>query len=456
VPPNELAFLSSSEASELVRTGKVSPVELTRTILDRIGKLNPVLNAYITVTSEAALNSAREAESDIRHKKWRSPLHGIPIALKDLFDTAGVRTTAGSAVFKDRVPTEDADVVRLLKAPGAVLLGKTNMHEFAFGGSTLVTAFGGVHNPWKLDYVAGGSSGGSAAAVAAGLCFGALGSDTAGSIRAPAAYCGIVGLKPTFGLVSTTGVIPLSWSLDHVGPMTRTVEDTALMLEAITGKKYASSLYARPAKVRVGVARDFFFEKLESEIEQAVNRALSVLEKLNGGIRDVTIPARGQEELRATIRAAEAYAYHAEFIAKTPELYQAETLGRLRAGAEVSAVDYIHARQQLERTRRTVGDVFRTVDVIVTPTCPVNPPPISEFTPDRNGTPEFVARNIQDTSPFNVYGWPAISVPCGFTASGLPIGLQIAGPSGRDLIVLQVAHAYEQATDWHKRTPLLS
>src|SRR5437016_3864327 len=230
---DDLPFLSISELSGLMRTRKISPVEVTSVMLERIEKLNPILNAYVTVTADLAMKSAQEAEREIQRGKWRGPLHGVPIALKDLFDTAGVRTTAASGVFKDRIPTEDAEVVRRLKTAGAVLLGKTNMQEFAFGGSSIVSYFGAVHNPWELSHIAGGSSGGSAAAVAAELCYGALGSDTAGSIRLPAAHCGIVGLKPTFGLVSTRGVIPLSWSLDHVGPMARSVADTALILQVI-------------------------------------------------------------------------------------------------------------------------------------------------------------------------------------------------------------------------------
>jgi aspartyl-tRNA(Asn)/glutamyl-tRNA(Gln) amidotransferase subunit A len=465
---SELQFLSISELSELIRTKKVSPVEVTRATLDRIEKLNPTLNAYITVTHDLAMKAAQEAESEIQQKKWRGPLHGVPIAVKDLFDTAGIRTTAGSAVFKDRVPEQDAEVIRKLKTAGAVIVGKTNMHEFAFGGSSLVTAFGGVHNPWDIARIAGGSSGGSAAAVAASLCYGALGSDTAGSVRQPAAYCGLAGLKPTYGLVSTRGVIPLSWSLDHVGPLGRTVTDAAILLQAIAGydpeeitsvrmdvPNYPAALHALPRSTRLGVARDFFFDGLEPEIQSATDRALAVLEKLTGGVTEVMIPARNQEELRATVRAAEAYAYHAEFMAKTPELYQRETLGRLRTGADVSTIAYIHGRQQLDRTRRTSVEVFRKVDVIVTPTCPISPPPIADFTGDRNGSADFLARNIQNTSPFDVYGWPAISVPCGFTASGLPIGLQISAAPGADALVLQVAHAYEQATDWHKRRPNL-
>src|SRR5437016_3809825 len=462
----DLAFLTISELSELIRTRKISPVEVTQTIIERIETLNPAVNAYITVTPDLAMKAAQEAESEIQQKKWRGPLHGVPVAVKDLFDTAGVRTTAASALFKDRVPGQDAEVIRKLKAAGAVLVGKTNMHEFAFGGSSLVTYFGGVHNPWELGHIAGGSSGGSAAAVAGGLCFGALGSDTAGSIRQPAAYCGIAGLKPTYGLVSTRGVIPLSWTLDHVGPMTRTVSDSALLLQAIAGydpeettsirmdvPNYAAALRSRPASVRIGVAHDFYFERLEPEIATATNRALEVLRKLTAGITEVTISGRGQEELRALVRAAEAYAYHAGFIRKSPELYQPETLGRLRPGANIGTVAYIQGRQQIDRTRRSIGEVFRKVDVIVTPTCPIGPPPIAEFGGDRNGSLEFQSRNIKNTSPFNVYGWPSISVPCGFTASGLPIGLQFSGPPGSDGVVLQVANAYEQATQWRKRRP---
>ena len=462
----ELVDLNIRDASELVRQRKVSPVELTHACLAQIEKLNPALNAFITVTAESATAEARAAEAEIQRGKWRGPLHGIPIALKDLFDTAGVRTTAGSGVFKDRVPAEDAEVVRRLKAAGAVFLGKTNMHEFAFGGSSLVTYFGGVHNPWERAHIAGGSSGGSAAAVAGRLCYGALGSDTAGSIRQPAAFCGIVGLKPTYGLVSARGVIPLSWSLDHVGPLARTVGDTALLLQAIAGydpedtasvsmkiPDYTAALRTSPATLRLGIAREFFFEGLDPEIERAMNQALPVLAKLTAGIKDVAISASTQEQLRSTVRLAEAYAYHAKMMAATPGLYQPETLARLRPGADVNTVTYIQARRELEHTRRTIGQIFQTVDLLMTPTSPILPPAIAEFIGDRNGSVDFVNRNIRNTSPFDVYGWPTISVPCGFSASGLPIGLQISGALGQDAVALQLAHAYEQATDWHNRRP---
>ena len=472
-PPrrDDFAFLTISELSELIRARKVSSVEVTRAVLERIEKFNPVLNAYITVTADLAMKSAREAESEIQHNRWRGPLHGVPLALKDLFDTAGIRTTAASELFKDRVPEQDAEVVRRLKAAGAVLLGKTNMHEFAYGGSSTVSYFGAVHNPWERAHSTGGSSGGSAAAVAAGLCFGALGSDTGGSIRQPAAYCGIVGHKPTYGLVSTRGAIPLSWSLDHVGPITRTVADAAIMLQAIAGydqqeitsqqmtvPNYAAALKQRTSSLRVGIAHGFFFEALDTEIEAATKDASAVLGKLTAGVKEVsTVPVDNITD--RTVLAAEAYDYHAEFVAKRPEQYQAPTLTAIRNGAEIRASDYINARRELARLRRNVRQVFESVDVIVTPTSPITTPTISAFDaafkdPSYPGSATDIRRlTLRNTSPFDKYGLPTISLPCGFTRTGLPIGLQISGGPGQDAVVLQLAYAYEQATDWHKRRP---
>src|SRR5665213_4559477 len=289
-PPTELTRLTLVEASALLRRKAVSPVELAQAFIARIERLNPALNAFITVTAEQALQQAREVEAQIQRGHWRGPLHGIPLALKDLIDTAGIRTTAASAVFKDRIPSEDADVVRRLKAAGAVLLGKLNMHEFAYGGTSVPSYYGPVRNPWNLDLIAGGSSGGSGAAVAAGLCIGALGSDTAASVRQPAAYCGVVGLKPSYGRVSTRGVIPLSWSLDHIGPLCRSAMDAALLLETIAGfdphefssadrptDRYADMIGASAASLRIGVIRRPYFEDLDPDIEAAVNAAIQVL-----------------------------------------------------------------------------------------------------------------------------------------------------------------------------------
>ena len=461
----DVTRLSIAEAAEQVRRKRISPVELTRACLARIERLNPVLNAFITVSAESAVASAREAEAEIQRGRWRGPLHGIPIALKDLFDTAGVRTTAASALYKDRVPTEDAEVVRKLKAAGAVIIGKTNMHEFAYG-ATSVSHFGAGRNPWGIDHIPGGSSGGSAAAVAAELCYGALGSDTGASIRQPAAFCGVVGLKPTYGLTSTRGVIPLSWTFDHVGPFARTVADTAIMLQAIAGydptdvssrqmgiPDYRAALRSKVGSLRVGVAREFFFADLDPDIEAATSGALQVLQRLTAGLRDVALPASGQEQLRAAVRSAEAYAYHAEFLDRSPESYQPETLQRLRAGADVKTPAYIQGRREVDLTRRTGGKAFETVDVIVTPTTAVPPPLLADVVKDVTTSMAATTRTIRNTSPFNVFGWPTVSVPCGFTRSGLPIGLQISGPSAHDAVVLQLAHAYEQATEWHRRRP---
>jgi aspartyl-tRNA(Asn)/glutamyl-tRNA(Gln) amidotransferase subunit A len=469
--PHELTRLSLAEASQLVRGRKISPVELTKACLAGIEQLNPKLNCFITVTADSALAQAQTAEEEIQHGKWRGPLHGMPIALKDLFDTAGVKTTAGSALFKDRVPSEDAEVVRRLKAAGAVLLGKTNMVEFAYGANSADSYFGAVRNPWSPSHGTGGSSSGSAAAVAAGLCYGALGSDTAGSIRQPASICGIVGLKPTFGLVSTRGVIPLSWSCDHVGPMTRTVEDSALMLQVIAGydpadtnsvrtsiPTYQSILHGKTSGLRVGIPRDFFFSDLEPEVESTIKIALAVIQKIAGSIKDVVLPWPPDklEAVRATVRAAEAFAYHQEWLNKMPDLYQPETLLRVRTGAGLTTVAYIQARRDMAQARRAIDQIFDTVDALVTPTIPGLPPTIAESTTDVTTSMRIYAPHIRNTSAFNTYGIPTISVPCGFTRNGLPIGLQLSGRSGGESVVLQLAFAYERATDWHIRSPLLS
>jgi aspartyl-tRNA(Asn)/glutamyl-tRNA(Gln) amidotransferase subunit A len=457
----DLTRLSLAEAAELVRRKKVSPVELTRACLARIDALNPVLNAYITVTAESALAQARDAEAEVQRGRWRGPLHGVPIGLKDLFDTAGVKTTAGSALFKDRVPSQDAEVVRRLKAAGAVLVGKQNMHEFAYGATSVVSHFGAVHNPWNVSYMAGGSSGGTAAAVAAELCYGALGSDTGGSIRGPAACCGIVGIKPTYGLVSTRGVIPLSWSRDHVGPLTRTVADAAIILEAIAGHdpeettsaqievgRYSSTLRAKTSSLRVGVCRGFFFADLHPDVEAAIKDALAVVGKLTAGAREVTIPV----SMNRSVTDAEAYAYHAESLTKTPELYQPFTRERLRLGGEVTTVAYIEGRRELAQLRLDARKLFSSVDVLVTPTAPIPPRTIAEAMTD---DPAKVPRppDLRNTAPFNINGLPSMSIPCGLTKGGLPVGLQIAGPPGGEAVVFQLGHAFEQATEFHRRRP---
>jgi len=465
-----LSRLTLSEASQLVHAKKISPVELTRACLARIEQLNPKLNAFITVTSDSALAEARAAEEEIHRGHWKSSLHGIPLALKDLLDTAAVRTTAASNLFKDRVPTKDAEVVRRLKAAGAVLLGKLNLQEFAYGGSSVISYFGPVRNPWEPDYCAGGSSAGSAAAVAAELCFGALGTDTGGSIRQPAGYCGIVGLKPTYGRVSTRGVIPLAWSLDHVGPMARTVKDVTLMLQVIAGydagdtnstdlpvPDFVGSIADGTSSLRLGIPHAYFYEGLDPEIEAAMGAALSVLKNLTASQHDIALLAAKDDpsvmDVYGTVSTAEAYAYHREYISKTPELYQPETLNRIRAGADIGTASYIQSRRQLAHIRRSVSRVFDTVDLAVTPTAVVPPFTIASLLSDPATLRSKELLMLRNTRPINALGLPAISIPCGFTRAGLPIGMQIIGPPGGEATVLRLAYAYEQATDWHNRHP---
>ncbi len=456
MPPLE----TISDLAPRLRRKEISPVELTRTCLERIEKLNPTLNAFITVNAESALTEARAAEKEISRGEWHGPLHGIPIALKDIIDTAGARTTAASALYQNRVPVEDAEVVRRLRQAGAVILGKNNLHEFAYGASSLVSFFGDVHNPWNTSQIAGGSSGGSAAAVVAGLCYAAIGTDTAGSIRLPAALCGCVGIKPTYGRVSARGVIPLSWSLDHVGPLAATSADAAIVLQAIAGydpldihstdapvSDYVSSLGEVTDNLRVGIPRPYFYDDLDDEVRAAAEQALTVVGTLVAETREIQIEVPADR----VVQNAESYAIHAEDVSRTPELYQPETVRRIRIGANISAAEYMRRRQDLDRERRRAQDIFAKVDLLVTPTTRIPAPTIADLKKDPEALRPAEITLLRNTRPFNGWGLPAISLPCGFTKSGLPIGLQVAGPAWREDLVLRLAHAYERATQWHKR-----
>jgi aspartyl-tRNA(Asn)/glutamyl-tRNA(Gln) amidotransferase subunit A len=465
-PTPSMRFMLTSilGISRRLRNRELSPVDLAKECLAQIEKLNPALNAFITVTAESAMRQARQAESEILRGEDRGPLHGIPLGLKDLIDTAGTRTTAASALFKDRAPTQDAEVVQRLRSAGAVFLGKQNLHEFAYGGSSMISYYGEVHNPWNPAHIAGGSSGGSAAAVAAGLGFGAIGTDTAGSVREPAAQCGVVGIKPTFGRISTRGVIPLSSSLDHVGPIARTVSDVAVLLQAIAGfdREDKNSVDVRVPNdlahlqvaltpARIGVPRKFFYEDLDSEVAAAVELALAVLKNLGCEIREINLEIPTDR----TLQAAESYAIHRKFVSESPELYQPETLRRIRSGENISEAQLQAARHDLAKARSEIQNVFLNLDFLVTPAVPIPAPQLVELkqNPDLLRPRELVL--LRNTRPFNVWGLPAISVPCGFTASGLPIGLQIAGPPWSEAAVLRLAYTYEQATDWHKHEPNL-
>ncbi len=446
-------MLTLTDAAEQIRARRLSPVELTRECLAHIERLDSTLNAFITVTADIALEQARRAEAEIVAGSYRGPLHGIPIGLKDLLDTAGVRTTAASNQYRERVPREDAVVVCRLTDAGAVILGKLNMHEFAFGMTGVVSAFGPSRNPWNTERITGGSSSGSAAAVAAGLCVAALGSDTSGSIRCPPALCGIVGHRPSANLISTQGVVPLSSSFDTIGPMARTVRDAAMLIDVLSGTtQYESQLREDVSQLRVGVARRKFFDDLDGEVGACVETALETVGKMVSRMREVELPLQGFR----TIFDAEIYEYHEPMIQRSPKRYDPRTLFRLQNCAGISATDYIRERRRLAEFRAKVEEVFGDVDVILTPTTPVPAPKIAELealaTPDVR--PFEVKYLLRNTAPFSVLFWPTISVPCGFISGGLPVGMQISARPGADSMVLRVAHAYEQATTWWKRVAM--
>jgi aspartyl-tRNA(Asn)/glutamyl-tRNA(Gln) amidotransferase subunit A len=462
---NDVAFASIEEIGRLFRKRELSPVELTKLMLARIERLNPKLNAYLTVTDELALAQAKKAESELfaprRGKAFRDrgPLHGIPISLKDNIYTAGIRTTAGSKILDDFVPKEDASVVTGLKRAGAVLLGKTNLHEFAYGVTTNNPHFGPTRNPWDLNRIPGGSSGGSAAAVAAGLCYGSIGTDTGGSIRIPAALCGIVGLKPTFGRVSVAEVVPLSPRLDCVGPLARSAADAALLLDPIfvRGEKEASLRGAARSKssslrgFRIGVPKDFLLKIVSVEVEYAFDSTLRALRKLGATLKAVSIPLLQETEAAGNqIAWAEATHYHQHtgwFPARAAD-YGEDVRTRLELGAKVAASTYLQA---LEQREAFVGGFHAAMadaklDALVVPTTPISAPLIGEETTAVCGTNHPTrALLLRNNRPANLGGLPAISVPCGTTPNGLPVGLQLIGCVTEEAILLRIAHAFELA-----------
>jgi aspartyl-tRNA(Asn)/glutamyl-tRNA(Gln) amidotransferase subunit A len=464
---DELCQLDITELGPLLRERKLSPIELTEAYLDRIDRLDPRLNTYIRVLPEQARQAAREAEVEIGRGAWRGALHGVPVGIKDLFDVAGVPNTMGSKILRDNIPETDATVVARLKEAGAIVLGKHNLHEFAFGITSENPHFGVVRNPWNIERVPGGSSGGTAAAVAAGLCAGGLGSDTGASIRAPASFCGIVGLKPTYGRVSRAGALPLAWSLDHAGPLARSVADCALLLQAIAGsdaRDPATSTEAVPdflaaleqglAGIRLGIPREYFFEVVEPDVERLVDEAVATLEQLGAQVHEVSLPHVMHAQVAGNvIMSTEAAAWHADWLRERPQDYGADVLQRIRAGLLVHATEYLHSQQMRTLIQGDFASAFSQVDVVLSPTVPLVAPPIGrtlEAGGPLNVPPRAIANRA--TVPCNLTGMPAISVPCGFS-SGLPVGLQIMGPAFGEPVVLRVAAAYEAATDWRKQRP---
>ncbi len=462
-----LHHLTIQEAGGLLKNRSLSPVELTTAFLDRIDDLDPKLNAFITVTSELALSQARQAEAELAAGHYRGPLHGIPIALKDLFDTAGIATTAGSRVFANRIPEKDGTVTARLRDAGAVLLGKLAMSENAAGGPDVSNPFPVPNNPWNLEHGAGGSSNGSAVAASAGLAMGAMGSCTRGSIRAPASFCNVVGLKPTYGRVSRHGVVPLSWTLDHAGPITPTVEDAAIMLGAVAGydpadptsssepvPDYTSALDGGIKGLRIGVPRHYFFDEsmpsVQAEPLALADRAIGELEKLGAIVEEISIPALAISDAAAlVILLGEGFAFHERNLAEHPELYGELNLAEFRVGGLFSMAEYVQAQRARNVLKQQYADALTRVDVIASPAFAV-------VAPRHDAGPGTAVTDMPSyTGPYNLTGLPAISVPCGFTDAGLPSGLQLAGRPFEEATILRAAYTYEQATGHHALRPSL-
>ena len=466
ISDTQLHYLSIRQAGELIQRGELSPVELTRACLDRIQATDDRLHSFILLLADEALAQARTAEAEVLRGAYKGPMHGIPFALKDLYDTAGVRTTAGSQVDIDRVPSEDATTTARLKEAGGILLGKLAMHEFALGGPDWTTPFEPARNPWNLDHITGGSSSGSGSSVASGQCLGALGSCTGGSIRGPASLCGIVGLKATYGRVSRFGVVTLSWSQDHAGPMTRTVEDTAFMLQAIAGHDprdptssrapvpdYSRSLREDIRGVKIGLPRHYFFDddpSVSREVVAKVEQAVAVLEELGAHVEEVTLPSLDYvRAANSVIMVSEAFAYHEPNLKTRPQDFGQIVRGRFRIGGLMSASDYLQAQRVRAWARRDFAEVMKTVDFLVTPTMAQPAPAFEGY------DPISTTRGKSFTAPFNVTGLPAISVPCGFSEGGLPIGMQIAGKPFDEPGVIQAAYTYQQYAGWHDVKPTI-
>ena len=468
--PIEICFKSAGELGPLIRDKEISPVEIIEAHLARIEETEPVLNSFITLLPEESRAAARRAEADIQAGRYRGPLHGIPVALKDLYNTAGVRTTSGSKLFDTFVPDRDCTVARRFGEAGAILLGKLNLHQFAYGPTGENPDYGHMHNPWDPDRVAGGSSGGSGSATAAGQCTITTGSDTGGSIRIPAALCGIVGLKPTYGLVSRYGLTPLSWSMDHPGPMVRTVEDAAIAMNAIAGydpndiasanvtiPDYTTALAGDVRGVRIGVPTEYFEAPLDPQVSQAVRDAIATLESMGAQVKEVSFPMfQDSQAISSAILMAEAAAYHRDLLARDGDKLYPPVRLRLEAGLFITAADYLRAQQARTQFNRQTRDLLKDVDLLAGPAEPVTAPELlAEQVQAGEHSVGTTAALTQYTRPYNINGFPAISICCGFSDADMPIGLQLAGRPFDELTVLKAAYAYEQATDWHKRRPPL-
>jgi len=454
--------LTVAEASGLIRNRELTSSELTSACLVRIKKLESKLKPFITLLEDHALGAARIADTEIKSNRYRGPLHGIPIAVKDLFETEGIRTTVGSKL-SDHISSQNAFVVQKLIDAGVILLGKLHLHEWAFGATSVNPHFGTLVNPWNENCIPGGSSGGSAVALVARMCPGTLGSDTGGSARIPSAFCGTVGLKPTYGLLSLQGVNPVSWSLDHVGPMARSVLDVAFILDAIAGydesdpfsiphdqEAYAARLEEEVEGLRVFVPSNYFFDTIDSEVEMKARQAIKIFEKLGGAIVEGRYDGI-EDDYKAwsTIIFSEAAAIHRDHLRTHRDAIGTDVLARLAKGESMTAVDYALANRRRHLSRISQTKFFQKFDVLVTPTTPIAAP----FRVDGMDAVETARQLTRFTAPFNLIGFPAITVPCGFTTAGLPIGLQLAAGPWKERTLLKAAYAFESVTDWSKTQP---
>ena len=454
-----IGYAGIRELGTRYRKRRLSPVEVTQALLARIAKADDVLHAFVTVTADRALADARAAEEALRRGDDR-PLLGIPIGHKDIYLTRGIRTTGGSALLQDWVPDEDSTVVQRWHEAGTVMMGKLITHEFAFGLQFPGHRFPAARNPWNRDHIPGGSSSGSGAALAAGFVAGATGSDTGGSIRGPAAFCGVTGLKPTYGRCSRAGVLTLSWTLDHTGPLARTAEDCAYLLQAMAGHDaadpasstrpvddYVGALEGSVRGLRIGVPRNYFFDDIDPEIARAFEEALGALRRLGVEVRDVMVPAFDLSRSFFLIMVSEAFAYHEQDLRRHPELYGDVLRERLLTGALVTASEYVQAQRVRMQTAAEVAEVMKSVDILATPS---TPKPATPFAVAHDPELAFPRGNF---APFNLTGQPTLALPCGFSSSGLPLSLQLSARPFEETTVLRLGHAYQKATDWHTRRP---
>lgn len=458
----ELAFLTATEIAPLIESKQLSPVELTKHILNRIDTIDPTIYSYITHLHDLALKQAREAENDLMHDRYKGPLHGIPIGIKDNFDTEGIRTTVGSKLFADFIPNKSATVVEKLLTAGGIMLGKLNMHELALGSTGTNLTFGTTRNPWNVRYMPGGSSGGSSAALAAGMATLATGTDTFGSIRIPAAMCGIYGLKPTYGLVSTYGIIPSAWSLDHVGPMARSVSDLAFMLDVMAGfdandpaslhvpiPNYTEDLNKGIRGVKIGIPK-YYLEGLDSDVEKLFKKAISTLESLGAELREIEIPQLSMATFSgyATVL-GEASTFHYEWLKTHPKDYGADNRIFLLSGTLTNAPQYVKAQQARRKMVEAFHNAFKDVDIVLGPTIPITTPAFAQNWVEQNL--EVIRRCLPFTVPVNLTGIPSLAVPMGFDQRGLPVGMQFIGNYLSEKQLLQVGHAWEKINPFRFR-----